>query len=143
MIIVSDQLNSPVIKELVGRPAALPSGERRQDHERYPACLSTAAPGTSFTSSHAVNNAAAATVFAHYYPRWTWAFILWAALVALSRVFVGVHYPSDIVAGARHRRLVHRRSHDPGGRACSRSRLPAPVGDRTAEIRHVSTRPLP
>ena len=57
-------------------------------------------PGYAFTSSHAVNNAAAATVFAHYYPRWSWAFIAWAALVGLSRVFVGVHYPLDVVSGA-------------------------------------------
>jgi undecaprenyl-diphosphatase len=99
VIIVSDQLNSQVIKELVGRPRPchLVNGVRIMTDIRM---LVDCGPGFAFTSSHAVNNAAAATVLSYYYPRWTWAFLLWAALVGLSRVFVGVHYPLDIVSGA-------------------------------------------
>jgi undecaprenyl-diphosphatase len=54
----------------------------------------------SFPSSHAVNNFAIATMFAWYYRRWRYWFYAWAAVVALSRVFVGVHYPSDVAGGA-------------------------------------------
>jgi undecaprenyl-diphosphatase len=57
-------------------------------------------PGKSFPSSHAVNNFGVATLFSFYYRKWTWAFIGWASLVALSRPAVGVHYPSDILGGA-------------------------------------------
>lgn len=99
VIVLSDQLNSNVIKELVGRPRPchLVNGVPIMTDIRM---LVDCGPGFAFTSSHAVNNAAAATVLSHYYPRWSWAFILWAALVALSRVFVGVHYPLDVVSGA-------------------------------------------
>jgi undecaprenyl-diphosphatase len=57
-------------------------------------------PGKSFPSSHAVNNFAVATLLSTYYRRWQWWFFGWAALVALSRPAVGVHYPSDILGGA-------------------------------------------
>jgi undecaprenyl-diphosphatase len=55
--------------------------------------------GLSFPSSHAVNNLAAATVISHYFPLQRWYWFGFASLVALSRPYVGVHYPSDIVAG--------------------------------------------
>src|SRR3990172_615085 len=55
----------------------------------------------SMPSNHASNSFAFATVF------WLLrrdsagpAFLLVAALIALSRIFVGVHYPSDVAAGA-------------------------------------------
>jgi undecaprenyl-diphosphatase len=99
VIVVSDQLNSHLIKELIGRPRPchLINGVRIMGDIHM---LVDCGPGFSFTSSHAVNNAAAATVLSWYYPRWTWAFVVWAGLVALSRVFVGVHYPLDLVSGA-------------------------------------------
>jgi len=99
LIILSDQVNSSVVKELFARP--------RPCHEigGIPVVqgihmLVGCGPGKSFPSSHAVNNFAVATLLAFYYRRWRWAFLGWAGLVALSRVAVGVHYPSDIIAGA-------------------------------------------
>jgi len=87
VILASDQLSSSVIKHLVARMRpcfTLP------DVNLLVRCGS----GLSFPSSHAVNNFAAATLFSYYYRRWTWAFITYASLVALSRPYVGVHYPS-------------------------------------------------
>jgi undecaprenyl-diphosphatase len=57
-------------------------------------------PGKSFPSAHAANNFAAAAVLAHSYSRYKWVFYIIAFLIALSRVYVGVHYPSDIIAGS-------------------------------------------
>ena len=54
----------------------------------------------SFPSGHAVVAFAAATVLAAAVPRLRWPLYLLAALVAFSRVYVGVHYPGDAVAGA-------------------------------------------
>ncbi len=99
ILVISDQLSSSVIKALIARP--------RPCHEvdGVPVLqgihlLVHCGSGKSFPSSHAVNNFAMATLFAYYYRRWTWTFVAWAALVAVSRVGVGVHYPSDIAGGA-------------------------------------------
>ena len=99
ILAASDQLSSSVIKALVARPRPC------HDIDGTPVLqgihlLVNCGSGKSFPSSHAVNNFAMATLFAYYYRRWTWAFLAWAALVALSRVGVGVHYPSDIAGGA-------------------------------------------
>jgi membrane-associated phospholipid phosphatase len=56
--------------------------------------------GLSFPSNHAVNNFAAATVLSSYFMRKRLVLFFLASLVAISRVFVGVHYLGDITAGA-------------------------------------------
>lgn len=60
--------------------------------------------GYSFTSSHAANHFAVATfligVFGTF-ARWLKPVALtWAGLIAFSQVYVGVHYPLDVLCGA-------------------------------------------
>lgn len=57
----------------------------------------------SFPSSHATNHFAIATLlfglFGHRHRRWLLWFV-WAVVISLAQVFVGVHYPLDILGGA-------------------------------------------
>lgn len=54
-----------------------------------------------FVSSHAANTFALATFVSFYFnKRWiAVSILLWAAIVSYSRIYLGVHYPSDIDCG--------------------------------------------
>jgi undecaprenyl-diphosphatase len=54
----------------------------------------------SFPSTHATNAFALAAFFAVYYRKLAIPLLVIAALVAYSRIYVGVHYPADVLAGA-------------------------------------------
>lgn len=56
--------------------------------------------GHSFPSGHAATSFACATVLALALPRLRVPLFVLAAAVAWSRVYVGVHYPLDVFAGA-------------------------------------------
>jgi undecaprenyl-diphosphatase len=92
-IALSDQLNSSFFKYLIERPR--PCHVLTNVH-----LLVGCGSGYSFPSSHAVNNFAGAIVLAYFMPKWSWAFFTVAATIAFSRIYVGVHYPSDVAAGS-------------------------------------------
>jgi undecaprenyl-diphosphatase len=55
---------------------------------------------SSFPSGHAATSFACATVLASFEPRLRVPLYVLAALIALSRTYVGVHFPLDVLAGA-------------------------------------------
>jgi undecaprenyl-diphosphatase len=59
---------------------------------------------SSFTSSHAANHFGFSTfiylTLSRMYGKWVSAIFLWAFLISYAQVYVGVHYPLDVIAGA-------------------------------------------
>lgn len=54
----------------------------------------------SFPSGHTLHAVSFSLVAVYYYPMLGWVLIPFAALVALSRIVLGLHYPSDVLVGA-------------------------------------------
>ena len=53
----------------------------------------------SFVSNHAANMFCAAAVLTYFYSKWKKVLYTLAVIVALSRVYTGVHYPGDVIFG--------------------------------------------
>ena len=99
LIIFTDQFTSSFMKPYFGR--------LRPCHD--PALMDLVhLPGRcggkfSFVSGHAANTFALATfvflIFRNTF-KYVWLMFLWSSIVAYSRIYVGVHYPGDIIIGA-------------------------------------------
>lgn len=86
------------LKRIVGRPRPYITRALSSRSSHHPA------PGdryTSFPSGHATLSAALVTSWGLSHPRWyiVGPGVLWAVGVSLSRLRLGVHYPSDVAAG--------------------------------------------
>jgi undecaprenyl-diphosphatase len=92
-ITLSDQLSAHVIKPWVGRirPSNALADVDLLVHRTH---------SYSFPSAHAANTFAGALYFSSMAPALTIPLFGLAAVVSYSRVYVGVHYPFDLVAGA-------------------------------------------
>jgi membrane-associated phospholipid phosphatase len=74
-------------------------GRERPLIEGHPA-LARAPSKLSFPSAHATSSLAAATALGRVEPRARPALYALAAAICLSRPYLGMHYPSDVLAGA-------------------------------------------
>ena len=99
LILCTDQLSSSVIKFIVERPRPCHTVNGMQV---VPVIhlLVDCGSGYSFPSSHAVNNFGFAFFYSHYYRSYAPYFYGFAALISMSRIIVGVHFPSDVAGGA-------------------------------------------
>lgn len=89
-----DFINHRVVKPAIGRER--PFVQRPTEVLLK---LDYAPRGYSFPSNHALNCAAGATVLSYFFPASRVVFTTIAVLVALSRPYLGVHFPSDIFIG--------------------------------------------
>ena len=93
LIVVTDQTGYRLLKELFERP--------RPCNSLSDVLIPLGCTGSySFPSNHALNNFAAAMFFYKLFPKLKWALFAGATIVAISRVYLGLHYPSDILGGA-------------------------------------------
>lgn len=92
-VILTDQINSAFLKELFGR--IRPCHTLKNVH-----LLINCPISKSFPSSHAANNFLAAVILSFFYKQYNKIFLFIAILISYSRIYVGVHYPSDIIGGA-------------------------------------------
>lgn len=93
---LTDTLCSEVLKPLFNRPRPC-NPELMVQGAR---CLAGLKSSLSFPSAHATNIFALATLLALLYPAGGFFFFAFAGIIGLSRVYIGVHYPLDVVGGA-------------------------------------------
>lgn len=96
---VTDLASSKIIKESIKRARPCHEIGGMEDTRLLVPCGS----GYSFTSSHATNHFGIAFFIIFTFGRkrrWvSLAFIIWAAMISYAQVYVGVHYPLDVICG--------------------------------------------
>lgn len=93
VLLASDQLAAGLLKPLIGR--IRPCHSISDVH-----LLINCSSAFAMPSAHAANAFGQAALFGTAWPNTRCYLYFLAAVIALSRIFVGVHYPGDILVGA-------------------------------------------
>ncbi|MCS6819726.1 MAG: phosphatase PAP2 family protein [Chitinophagales bacterium] len=98
LVVSTDQLSSSLIKPFFGRLRPCNDPELFKQIRFLLPCGS----GFSFVSSHAANHFGLSTFLSFIFKNIKTSAVLfiWAGAIAFSQVYVGLHYPSDVLCGA-------------------------------------------
>jgi len=105
LIVLTDQISASILKPLVERvrPCNVLPGIRLFLEGDW--IVTSTKPvlsyssSFSFPSSHAANLTGQAVFWSHYFGNLAPLFYVLALMVCYSRIYMGLHYPSDVVAG--------------------------------------------
>ncbi len=99
-IVIADQLSSTLLKPIFDRARPCHASQALEQLNLLIGC----GAGKSFPSSHATNHFAIGTLFGLMFPEKKKVVLvvamLWAAVISFAQVYVGVHFPLDVLAGA-------------------------------------------
>ncbi|KAA3637591.1 MAG: phosphatase PAP2 family protein [Calditrichaeota bacterium] len=95
VLVLTDQITATYLKNWIGRMRPCHTFDESMIN-----LLVHCGGGKSMPSAHASNAFGQAVFFCFYFPKIRPYLYTYASMVAISRVFVGVHYPGDILVGA-------------------------------------------
>lgn len=97
---VTDIISSHVLKEIFERTRPCLHPSLFSDVKLL---LANCSQGYSFPSSHAANHFAMATFISILMYKqnkaWVYGSLIWASLIGFAQIYVGVHFPADIIFG--------------------------------------------